>query len=308
MDATPLPTDEPVPLAILGPAAGGPLPPFPGSLLFPSPELRPASELRDRSTGHYEGPPRLFPAAPSLFPWLERAFAPGKATALVGPPTLVSSFLPFLLAAVASHGGEVSLREGSNRFSPYAVGALARRWGAEPQEVLGRIRLARAFTAHQMVTLVETWGDALLARSVLPSLLVASDPTLLCQDVEVPPDESVALQMHMAGVLGRLARSLRRPLLLTQARTGGRLVLPGLARQGPAVHETLRLLHGPDGVVRLTAQERSETLTLLALPPHQRHLEEFDDEGPSPAPGNERFDRPTEVTPWDGLFRPTVTL
>ncbi len=297
MGATSDPSEGIVPPALLGAAAGSLSPPLPGSFLFPRPELRPASELLARERDRQ----RLFPSAPALFPWLERAFAPGKVTALVGPPTLVSGFLPFLLATVASHGGEVSLREGSNRFSPYSVGALARRWGVDPEEVLGRVRLARAFTAHQMVSLVETWSDVLLSRTVLPSLLVVSDPTLLCQDAEVPPDESVALQMHMAEVLGRVARSLRRPLLVTQERTGGRLVFPGLARLGPPVHETLRLLHGPDGVVRLTAQERAESLTLLALPPHQRHLEEFDADVPAAA-SSDRFERPSEVTPWPALF------
>ncbi|MDE1819360.1 MAG: hypothetical protein KGJ23_03450 [Euryarchaeota archaeon] len=301
MGALPEPSVEPLPPTFVGADPRALSPSLPGSFLLPCPELREASELKGRA----REPLRLFPAAPALFPWLERAFAPGKATALVGPPTLVSGFLPFLLAAVASHGGEVSLRDGSNRFSPYAVGALSRRWAVDPNEVLGRIRLARAFTAHQMVTLVETWADTLLSRHVLPSLLVASDPTILCQDAEVPPDESVALQMHMAEVLGRLARSLRRPLLLTQERTGGRLVFPGFAKSGPAVQETLRLLHGPDGAVELIAQERNDTLTLLVLAPHQRHLEEFDTD--APLASGPRIDRPTEVTPWDGLFPRTAT-
>jgi hypothetical protein len=301
------PPEESLPAALAATATAVPpvapvlSPALSGSFLLPHPELRTAaSELQDAQLL------RLFPASPALFPWLERSFAPGKVTGLVGPPALVSGFVPFLIAAVAARGGEVSLREGANRFSPYAVGALARRWGASPEEVLHRIRLARAFTAHQMVTLIEGWSDSLLSRHVLPSLLVASDPTLLCQDADVPPDESMALQVHMAEVLGRLTRSLRRPLLLTQERTGARLVFPGLNRVGPPVHETLRLLYGRDGVVHLSAEKRDETVSLLALPPHQRHLEEFD-ETALPVPGVERLDRPTEVTPWDGLFRPIAT-
>lgn len=292
--------EEPLPVPLpdaLSPAIS---PALAGSFLLPRPELRTAADLREERALH------LFPSAPALFPWLERAFAPGQVTGLVGPPALVSGFVPFLLAAVAARGGEVSLREGANRFSPYAVGALARRWGVAPDEVLRRIRLARAFTAHQMVTLVDSWSDALLSRHVLPSLLVASDPTLLCQDADVPPDESVALQVHMAEVLGRLVRSLRRPLLLTQERAGARIVFPGLSRVGPPVHETLRLLYGRDGVVHLSAEKRNETVSLLCLPPHQRHLEEFD-ETALPVPGVDRLDRPTEVTPWEGLFRPIGT-
>lgn len=44
---------------------------------------------------------------------------------------------------------------GDNRFDPYAITRVARSRGQRPAEALRRIRIARAFTAYQLVELVE---------------------------------------------------------------------------------------------------------------------------------------------------------
>ncbi|MHB8352261.1 MAG: hypothetical protein ACYDFT_06220, partial [Thermoplasmata archaeon] len=148
-------------------------------LLVPA-HFRPASSLAER-------PPRgrLFPSLPEMFPWLERRFHPGEVTVLQGPPASVRGFLPFLLAAIVAQGGTLSLREGAHGFDPYEVGALARRWGGSAAEALAHIRVARAFTVHQWVTLMETWGEEEIAASPESDLLVASDPYALFHDPEV---------------------------------------------------------------------------------------------------------------------------
>jgi hypothetical protein len=271
---------------------------FPGPDLGPSdaeelafaPELVSAAELALPR----EGSPFLF--RPGLLAWVAPRLLPGAATRLAGPAAPTAALLSFLLAATAAAGRTVSLREGANRFSPYTIAHIGRRWEAPPGGLLPRIRLARAFTAHQMVTLAETWADDEAGAAVPADLLVASDPSaLFASEEEVEPYERAALLPHLARCLGRLLAATRLPLLLVEY-TGS----PGLPGGAFPVHETLRLRPraGPGGAY-LEAAGTRERIELLPIPAHQRHLEEF-------AEGPERLTE-GRIDRWDVPFPPTAT-
>lgn len=269
------------------------LSPLPGTegapppILLPEPLLAPAVRF---ATARRE---RLFPVAPGLFGWLERRFVPGRATRLQGPTPLVAGFVSFLIAAVAATGGTVSLRDGANRFAPYTLAALGRRWEVPADTLLERVRLARAFTAHQMVTLIETWADDEVAEPVAADLLVAGDPATLLEQEEVLEYERAALLPYVAGRLGRLAATLRRPLLFVRY---GDSEPFDWAAHGLALFETLTLAPRGAGAF-VTAERGGERLELVPLAPHQRHLEEFEEDPAAPG-GIER---------WDGPFPRTAT-
>jgi hypothetical protein len=256
------------------------------SILLPRVCLRPASSLARTE------PDRLFPALPSIFHWLETRFAPGTATRLVGPSDLVPGFLTFLLAAVASGERTVTLRDGANRCAPYSIATLGRRWGTPAEELLGRIRLARAFTAHQMVTLIETWADDEIAEAVPADLWVASDPAALFAEEDVLPYERAALVPHLARLLDRLVRSVHRPLLLIEG--ASEIEFPWES-EGLPVREVLRLENRPEGGVLLRAERARDALELVPLAPHQHHMEEYDED---PVRGG--------VVRWDGPSLPTA--
>lgn len=55
---------------------------------------------------------------------------------------------------MAGRGMDVIVLDGANRFNPYIVSSFARKTLISPEEVLKRIRIARAFTCYQMATLV----------------------------------------------------------------------------------------------------------------------------------------------------------
>ncbi|MCI4348973.1 MAG: hypothetical protein L3J93_01975 [Thermoplasmata archaeon] len=260
--------------------------PFP--ILLPRPLLYPASRIAQAERG------RLFPSSPGIFRWLEPKFVPGRATHLRGPPALVSGFLSFLLAAIAAAEGTVSVRDGANRFAPYTIAALGRLWKVSADELLDRIRIARAFTAHQMVTLLETWADDEVGEAVPADLLVAADPSALLEQEEVLDYERAALRPYLARRLGQFARALHRPLLLV--RYGPDDGIPW-EEHGLPTGATLRLVpHGP-GSVRVEAGATEESLELVALAPHQRHLEAYETD-PAAYGGIER---------WDGPSLPTAT-
>ncbi|HEV2428565.1 MAG TPA: hypothetical protein VGV64_01800 [Thermoplasmata archaeon] len=243
--------------------------------------------------------PRLFPPTAPIFAWLEAAFRPGALTTLHGTPALLDGFLPFLLAAAAANEHEVSLREGANRFSPYAVGAMSRHLGVAPDLTLARIRIARAFTAYQMVTLVDRWAPELATREPPPSLLVASEPGALFGDEAIEPDEAEALCVHVADRLARLARATRLPMLLVEAGLG----LP-VSQGSPALarpHESLRVTSDRSGVVRLLGERRDSSVELVPLRDGPPPLESF---GPG---GWDPTGLPGRRGEWAGPYRPSGT-
>jgi hypothetical protein len=52
-------------------------------------------------------------------------------------------------------GMDVIVLDGANRFNPYVVSSYARRALIRPEDLLKKIRSARAFTCYQMATLIE---------------------------------------------------------------------------------------------------------------------------------------------------------
>ncbi|MCI4327444.1 MAG: hypothetical protein L3K16_07415, partial [Thermoplasmata archaeon] len=253
----------------------------------PSAPVRPGRPVRPRAPPR---PPTLpLPEAPAIFPWLAPTLAPGEATVWVGDPRIVESMLELLYAGVAARGGRISLIEGSNRFLPYRIGELGRALGADPGELLERIRLARAFTAYQMVTMVDGWAAE--ARAHRPHLLVAHEvPELFHDAEELPVEERRPLLAHVARTLGAVAHRTGLPMLLVLSDGLGRF--PGLTDGGPRLHDLVRARSRGDGAV-LEAYRDGRRLSTVRRPPGQLGLESF----------GATTDR--EVIAWDGPSRPT---
>jgi hypothetical protein len=221
-------------------------------------------------------PPRgraraLLPSAPAVFPWLARRFAPGEVTLWCGPRVAVEPLLEMVYVGSALARGRVSLLEGANRFHPYRIGELGRSLGVDAGTTLRRIRLARAFTAHQMVALVEGWARE--ARRHRPTLLVGHDLPTLFWDGETPDDERDALLRRLARTLAGVLREVDVPLLLTLG-PEGTASFPGLTNAGPRWSDYVSFARGPS-TLRLRALRDDARLTLVARAPGQLGLEAF---------------------------------
>jgi hypothetical protein len=213
----------------------------------------------------------FLPSEPAIFPWLARRFAPGEATLWTGPRLAVEPILELLYAGSALARGRISLLEGANRFHPYRIGELGRSLGLDATETLARIRLARAFTAYQMVALVDGWAAEV--RRHPPSLLIGHDLPALFTDDEIPKEEQAALLRHIARALSALMREVRIPLLLTLGPEGF-AGFPGLADEGPRWCDFVSFARGP-GTLRLRALRDDARLRLVPRPAGQHGIEEF---------------------------------
>jgi len=231
------------------------------------------------------------PSAPALFPWLAARLTPAEATIWCGPRIAVEPILEMLYAGNALARGRLSLLEGANRFHPYRVGELGRSLGVDAEETLRRIRLARAFTAYQMVALVDAWARE--ARRHPPTLLVGHDLPTLFLDGEVPAEEREALLAHVARTLRDLLHDVPVPLLLTCG-PGVLERFTGLAEEGPRWADLVYFERGPTALRARTLRDDAR-LHLVPRPAGQRGIEEFGDR-----PAAE------EVIAWDVPRRRTV--
>jgi len=90
---------------------------------------------------------------------------------------------------MAGQGMDVIVLDGANRFNPYIASSFARKALIPPEEILKRIRIARAFTCYQMATLMgEKLTSFLGAIDQLPLqkiqvLLLGPITTFLDEDV-----------------------------------------------------------------------------------------------------------------------------
>ena len=262
--------------------------PAPGSESAPTGPTGPAPRVPVRFRRRL--PTRqVLPETPALFGWLGKRFAPGEAAVWTGASSAIDRLLELLYAGSALARGRISLLEGPNRFNPYRIAEQGQALGLEPDPVLGGIHLARAFTAYQLVALVDGWSAE--ARRYRPTLLIGHElPALFDNPEELPPEEREPLLRYVSEQLAELVEGTGLPLLLTVS--GGLAAFPGLAEKGPRFSDLVRLIPRPAGVELGSARE-GRRLLMVHRAPGQRGLEEF-------APP----DTTQEVNPWAAPLPP----
>jgi len=134
---------------------------------------------------------------------------PGRAALLWGEP-----LRPLAAAAAAwgvARGAPVLVVDAANRFDPYRLVREARTRRLDPQKALSQVRVARAFTSHQLVRLLQEE----LARELTPGgLALLLGPVSLFYDEQVPLKERRRLFQEMVDTLTTIKS--RAPLLLLQ--------------------------------------------------------------------------------------------
>ncbi|MEJ2093544.1 MAG: hypothetical protein P8X65_15295, partial [Syntrophobacterales bacterium] len=120
-----------------------------------------------------------------------------------------------LAAAAAAwgvaRGARVLVVDAANAFDPYRLVREARGRGISRAVVLSRVRVARAFTSHQLVRLLK---EELPGELESRSLVLVLGPVRLFYDEQVPLAERRRLFMNMVDILATYKD--RVPLLLLQ--------------------------------------------------------------------------------------------
>lgn len=164
-----------------------------------------------------------------------------------------------LTAAAAAWGVAQGLRvfvvDAANRFDPYQLVREGRRRGLAPDQVLNRVQVARAFTCHQLVQLVQEGLPAALA-GVAPALVIVLGPCSLFYDEQVPLAERRRLFRTLMGALAGIKK--RAVLWFLQ---------PELPPQVANQHFGRLLARLADQVMRVGANRRAEPTRRLSTRP-----------------------------------------
>lgn len=102
----------------------------------------------------------------------------------------------YLSALAASVGFKVVVADGANSFDPYMVSKFARKERLQPDELLKKISVARAFTCHQLFTLIRDRLDGVVSPGGR-CLVVFLGPCTMFFDEDVPGEEAALLFRKM---------------------------------------------------------------------------------------------------------------
>ena len=162
---------------------------------------------------------------------------------LTGPPFILDLGTT-LAGRVVLTGRTVLYVDGANAFDPYILSALAKGAGQPPKAVMQRLHLTRAFTCHQLETLIVERLPGAIAR-YRPGLVVISGWSHLFHDENVPAREAFRLLQNTARRMRQLTEG-GQPILATHPEEP---VTPRL--------QPLReiLTRAADGVARLREEE-----------------------------------------------------
>ncbi len=206
-----------------------------------------------RSTGHFDHrPPTETPSVRQTA--LSRYLAPlkpGRGVLLWG------DHLRGLAAAAAAwgvaRGAQVLVVDAANRFDPHQLVRESAHRHLPPGEALSRVRVARAFTSHQLVRLLKETFPAHLAPG---SLVLVLGPVSLFYDEQVPLQERRRLFRELVGLQAGI--KTRAALLLLQ---------PRLPRAAANRHVGRLLAPVLDSLVEVEGPESHSQPTPLATPP-----------------------------------------
>lgn len=218
-------------------------------------------------------PPRLYTGHRVLDDLLE-GFEPAQLTFLnSGSPFVHQLVFQLCVRHIVDFDREVVFVDGGNSINPYALATLAKREGRGRQDILQRIRVARAFTAYQMATiLLESLEEEVRGG---PGMLVLSCLGNLFLDEDVEYAEAYHLLRRGLKTVRTLVQEEEMIGLVTNHGLSQLAARRGI---GNLLHEmTDRLIHirPRKGGLQVAVPEEDRSALFIPVPLSQAVLEDY---------------------------------
>ena len=153
---------------------------------------------------------------PKLDPAMLAAAQQPRLSLIWGARTPTQTLLA-MFTWLAARGATPRVFDGGNRFDGYFVARMARRMTPQPEAVLGRLRLSRAFTCYQLALLIEEAHASLSPVLILDLLNTFYDESVPLQDVERLLTQVIAHLKRLATV-GPVVVGAREPQTMVRER------------------------------------------------------------------------------------------
>ena len=202
-------------------------------------------------------------------------FEAGKVTLIDSGSDYVFHLTSLLCVRAVMEGAEVVFVDGGNSIDPHGIAGIAKRVGLARLEVLPRIHVARAFTCHQIATILLEQLDEKV-RDADAQLVVLSCLPELFLDEDVQLSEAHQLFLRSAREIKRVAEDRGVVMVATNAglaklyrRKSIRRVLYETA------HRVVRFQHHRGGL-KIVVPDLGVEEMYRPVPPDQTTLEDFE--------------------------------
>lgn len=177
--------------------------------------------------------------------------------------------------AIDQFGEEVVWIDGGNTVNPYTLASMCRRLRIDARDALSMINISRAFTAYQMVSLIEEHLPGQM-RASTPSTVMISSVTSLFTDKDMDWAESRQLLRRCVDEVSEAARENEAVALLTaflpkRGERQGRRMCSVLRERAD---EVVEMRERGDGT-RFTLPMRGRSMTFSPSPWNQSLLDDF---------------------------------
>jgi len=218
------------------------------------------------------------PALTTSVPTLDRILGPfeaGKITLVDSGSDFVFHLTTLLCVRAVMEGREVVFLDGGNSVDPHGMVAVGKRVGLTREEILPRVHVARAFTCHQMTTLVLDMLDKKLEETGAGLAVFACLPEMFL-DEDVERGEAHQLFQRSARALRRTVEERQVVGLVTNAGLAKLYRRRSIRRQlYESVDRVIRVTHRKGGV-RIDRLDTGTSEWYAAVPPNQMTLDDFD--------------------------------
>lgn len=149
-------------------------------------------------------------------------FRAGEVTLFDSDSEYVSCLMHKLcVLTVAEFDEEVVWVDGGNAVEPYTLSALCKRLRLDKRDVLSRVNISRAFTAYQLVALIEDQLELEVDRSSAGTVIISSITDLFL-DKDMKWMEAFQLLKACSARIAQVTRD-HETISLVNARTPGRI-------------------------------------------------------------------------------------
>ncbi len=178
------------------------------------------------------------------------------------------------LRALVEFDEEVVWIDGGNAIEPYTLSALCKRFGFDAHEMLSMVNIARAFTAYQLVSLIDdTLGEE--ARIGTPAMIIISSISDMFMDKDMRRTESHQLLRRCAEKIEGATKSKETITLVTSHTPGHIQPEPRTMSLLSGIFDVVIQVRDREGSVDLRVPRSENAVRFTPTPWNQMILGDF---------------------------------
>ena len=187
-----------------------------------------------------------------------------------------SSTLLHLLCvrAISQFDEEVVWIDGGNEVDPYSISSLCKRLRLDKRDMLSRVNISRAFTAYQLVTLIDEKLEEQVKRST-PCAVIVSSITELFLDKDMKWMEAHQLLRRCVDSISRITKDYETITVVSNDSHHHPRPSPGLTTLLYDGSDTVLQIRGRRNGLLIRSPRKDRSILFSPVPWNQATLSDF---------------------------------